>query len=807
LMTISFQDLKYAMRTLARSPGFTLVAVITLALGIGANTAIFSVVNGVLLTPLRYEEPDRLVRLFYRQHWHVTAPAFIDYRDMIEGFESVAAIYNYREWGQTLTGRGPPRRVTALPISAEFFDVYGVLPIIGRTFHRDEERVSSRVVVLSHRLWTALSGGDPSFLGQSVILDGQTWTVIGIMPETFLDLVGGDVDLWVPQELRAGTHDSPVTSTVWNQRDNHYLNVIARLGPGVSLEEAQAQLDALNANQAALNPDTDLRLEARVVPFYDEVIGSSNTMLYILLGAAALVLLIACVNVANLILSRNISRERELAIRTALGSGRPRLIRQLLTESLVIAVAGGTAGLILAYWGVKGLLTLSPDSIPRVDEVAFNAPLFSFALAVTLLTGIVFGLAPALQSANPNLDRSLRDSTRGSTVGMRTNRMRSVLVTSQVCLALILLVAAGLLMRSLVALQQVDLGIAPQHTMTLEVDLPDSRYPEPAQQIAFHHAFADRVTAIPGVETVGAISRLPVTGQYNSWGFGYMSSEGEVVQGGAEFRIIEGGYFAALNITLLAGRFFERSDGADAPPVTIINESTARRYFGDRDPVGQEILREGRRWRIIGVVQDVAQDHRGNVGSKVYLPHAQYVDRNWALTQVIATTTHREDLLDLVSLELAAIDPGLVLHNARWMRDVMASVIARDKFALVLMTMFAGVALCLASVGIYGVLAYSVNQRTREIGIRMALGADSRKVRWAVIRQGASVVAAGIVAGLAGALALSVLLESMLFGISVRDPFTFAVVPLALSASAGLAGYLPARRATRVNPVEALRQE
>jgi putative ABC transport system permease protein len=627
------------------------------------------------------------------------------------------------------------------------------------------------------------------------------------MPETFLDLAGGDVDLWVPQELRAGVHESPVTSTVWNRRGNHYLNVIARLRTGVSLEEAQAQLDALSANQAALYPDRNLRLEARLVPFYDEVIGSSNTMLYILMGAAGLVLLIACVNVANLLLARNVSRERELAIRTALGSGRSRLIRQLLTESLLVAITGGAIGLILAYWGVEGLLALSPDSIPRIHEIAFNVPLFSFALVVTLLTGVVFGLAPALQSANPNLDQSLRDSSRGSTGGIRSIRLRSALVTSQVSLALVLLIAAGLFMRSFLALQQVDLGMAPGPVMTFEVDLPDSRYPGAAQQIAFHQAFADRIGAIPGIETVGAISKLPVTGPYNSWGFEFMSSDGEVVEGGADFRIIEGGYFEALNITLLAGRFFERSDAADGPPVTIINEFTARRFFGDRDPVGQEILQSGRRWRIIGIVGDVAHDHQGNVRPKVYLPHAQYVDRNWALTQVIATATYRDDLLELVRQELAAIDPGLVFYNARWMRDVTASAIARDKFALVLMATFSGVALSLAAVGIYGVLAYSVTQRTREIGIRMALGADSRKVRSVVVRQGARVAVVGIVAGLLGAFALSRLLESMLFGVTARDPFTFAVVPLALALSVWLAGYIPARRATKVNPIEALRHE
>jgi putative ABC transport system permease protein len=798
-------DLRHAARQLLRNPGFAAVAVLTLALGIGANTAVFSVLHSVILSPLGYHEPGRLVRIYQSHETYGTAvrvsgPAFLDYREQLEGVESVTALANYSELGFTLTGAGSARRVTMLPVSSDFFDVYRVQPVIGRRFVRDEERGSARVAVLSHRLWQAISG-NAGILGQRLELDGDPYEVIGVMPADFVDVVGGDVDLWVPLELQ--------DQNARENRGNHYLSVVARLRPDVTLEQARSRLASLAASQAELYPNQHRDWSAEMVPLRDDLVGRSRTMLFVLLGASGLVLLIACVNVASLFLLRNVARERELAVRAAIGAGRFRLTRQLVTESFVVALIGGAAGLALAQWGVEALLPLSSDAVPRAREVSFDATLFVFALGVTLFTVVIFGLVPALQFVSPNLDRSLREDSRSGTDGARSRRLRDVLVTSQVALAILLLIGAGLLMRSLLSLQAVDLGINPREAMTFEVHLGGPRYADPAARIAFHREYQDRLGAYSGVRAVGAVSKLPVSDQYNDWTFTYLSASGEVMQHGgrANFRVIEGDYFGALDIDLLAGRWFGPNDHADAPQVAIVNQSLARRYYEGRDPLGQRID-DPSAWTIVGVVADVAHDGRGSVTSKVYLPHAQFGDdRNWALTQVVSTTMPRTDLLEIARQELRAIDPQLVIHNARSMRDVTGSAIAQERFAFLLLGVFAAVALSLAAVGIYGVMAYNVGRRTREFGIRLALGASTYAVKRSVFRQGSAIVGIGISGGLLGAFLLSRLLRSMLFGVGATDPLTFVLVPVTLASVALLAAYLPARRATRVDPVRVLRQE
>jgi predicted permease len=528
-----------------------------------------------------------------------------------------------------------------------------------------------------------------------------------------------------------------------------------------------------------------------------------------LLGAAGLVLLIACVNVASLFLARNITRERELALRSAIGAGRFRLVRQLLTESLTVAIVGGLAGLALAYWGVKTLLPLASEALPRADEVTFEATLFAFALVLALFTVVVFGLAPALRFSGPQLEGALRENPRTSTRGARGRRLRDVLVTSQVALAILLLVGAGLFMRSLLKLQHLDLGIRPSGVMTFEVHLGGPRYAEPAARIAFHRDLQGRLSAHPDIQAASAISKLPVSDVFNSWTFTYLAASGEVMQhgGGADFRIIEGDYFEALGIELLSGRDFESTDDSDAPAVAIINQSLARRYYEGRDPLGQYIAAD-RVWQIVGVVKDVAHDSRGSTTPKVYLPHGQFGDnRNWALTQVVATSIPRREFFEIARREMAAIDPQLVMHNQRSMRDVTGAAIARERFAFTLMGVFAGLALTLAVVGLYGVMAYTVGQRTQEFGVRLAIGATPGGIRWSVFRHGTAIVGAGVALGLVAALAVSRLLESMLYGVSATDPLTFVLVPLALMTTALLAGVIPARRATRVDPVEALRYE
>lgn len=799
------QDLRYAVRQLRKHPGFAAVAVLTLALGIGANTAVFSVLHSVLLSPLGYHEPGRLVRIYQTHETYgtsvwVSGPAYLDYREQLDGVESVTAMYNVSEMGFTLTRAGSARRVTMLPVSSDLFDVYRVQPVIGRRFVREEERASARVAVLSHRLWHAISG-DAGILGQRLELDGDPYEVIGVMPAGFVDVVGGDVDLWVPLELQ--------DQNARENRGNHYLSVVARLEPDVTLEQARSRLVSLAASQAELYPNQHGDWSAAMVPLRDDLVGGTRTMLFVLLGASGLVLLIACVNVASLFLSRNVARERELAVRTAIGAGRFRLTRQLVTESFLVALVGGAAGLALAYWGVEALLPLGSDAVPRAREVSFDATLFAFALGVTVLTVVIFGLAPALQFVSPDLHRSLREDSRTGTGGARSRRLRDALVMSQVALAILLLIGAGLLMRSLLSLRAVDLGIDPSDAMTFEIHLGGPRYADPAARIDSYRQYQDRLRAYSGVRAVGAVSKLPVSDQYNRWTFTYLSASGEVMRhaGDANFRIIEGDFFEALNIELLTGRRFGPSDRRDAPQVAIVNQSLARRYFEGRDPLGQRIA-AARVWTIVGVVADVAHDGRGSVTSKVYLPHSQFGDdRNWALTQIVATTIPRSDLLEIARQELRAVDPLLVIHNARSMREVTGSAIAQERFAFTLLGIFAALALSLAAVGIYGVMAYNVGRRTREFGIRLALGASPLAVRRSVLVQGSAIVGIGIAAGLLGAFLLSRLIRSMLFGVGATDPLTFVLVPLALAGVALIAGYLPARRATGVDPVQVLRQE
>ena len=807
------RDVRFALRSLRRSPGFAVVTVLTLALGIGATTAVFTVLNRVVLRPLPFDHPERLVRIYQgseetrRAVGYMTAPDFLDIRDRLSAVQAVSALYDYREHGVTLTGSDIPRRLTVLPVSAGFFEVYGVRPVLGRTFSQADEDVAARRVVISDRLWRELWSGAPNALGDRIEIDGVGWDVIGIMPERFRPTVGGDVDLWVPQDLRTAEFVSPLTSTNWNNRGNSYLSVIARLADGVSLSRAQSELTALMRGLAEEYPGTNQRRIARMVPMYDDVVGNSRTMLAVLMGAAALVMLIACVNVATVYLARNLGREREFALRAALGSGRARLVQSLLVECSLLALAGGVSGLVLAYWGMNALVALMPESVPRVSEIVPDPAMLAFAVGATLFTVFASGLTPVLTFTTPNLERSLRAAGRGSTGERRHGLMRNVLVTGQVTLAVMLLIGAGLLMRSFAKLQAVDLGIAPEHVTTFEVHLPDARYPRPASQVAFHEGLEQRLAPLTGITAVGSVSWLPLQGRYNSWSFGYLDADGAQVWGDADFRIVAGEYFRAMDIGLVAGRVFERTDVAESEPVALISEAAAAATFADRDPLGHEIRVDGAARRVVGVVRDIAYTSRGNIAPTVYLPYPQFVDRNWSLKYVVATTVGRADLPGVLRRELASLDANLVVHNVRTWNDLAAGAVASERFTLLLMMVFGAVGIVLAGVGVYGVLAYTVERRSREIGIRMALGADPGSVRWGVVRQGAVLTGIGTAVGLLGAVVLSRLLASMVFQVSVHDPVTFVGAPVALIVVALLAGYLPARRATRIDPMEAIRQE
>jgi putative ABC transport system permease protein len=801
-----FADLRFAIRQMIKSPGFVTVAVLTLTLGIGANAAIFSVLDAVVLSPLRFPEPERLVRIYeassdqpnrdFRDNYH-TVPDFLDLRRDAEGFEYLAAIYTYREDGRDLTDGQVPRRIQVLPTSADYFEVWGVLPQLGRSFTRDEEREDANVVILSHRLWTAHTGGDTGVLGTTIQLDGTSYTVVGVARHGFRDVVGGDVDAWVPLDLPEGEYS----------RQNHFLTLIGRVEQGVSVEQAQAHVSVVNARIVDEHEEVPDGQLMRVLSLHQDVVGSTDTMLRVLMGAAGLVLLIACVNVANLFLARSIGRRREIAIRSALGSGRLRLVKQFLTESLLVATLAGLTGLAVAHLGVRFLLSISPEAVARSQEVGLDGRLVLFAVGVTVLTALLFGLAPALRGSRVDLTADLREGSRSMAGGVRSTRIRTVLVATQVALALVLLIGAGLLIKSFSSLRSQDYGFDSSDLLTFEVHLPDARYEDPALRVEFHRRFHERLRAIPGVESVAAASWLPASGPYHDWGYRYEDGDGELQWEGAQMRIIEGDYFRTLGIPMLAGRAFNSGDGEDAPPVMIISETAAGIAFRGEDPIGREFYSADTLRAIVGVVPDVAYDARGSRKSKIYIPHTEFGDdRNWALIQVVKTKAGA-DILPQARRELDAIDPELVIYRARSMEQVVGRHMAGDRFALTLMGVFAGVALLLAAIGVYGILSYSVSQRTHEFGIRMALGATTGAVRRRVLVQGAVLAGVGLVAGLLGAYWLSQLLRGLVFGVSVTDPAIFAFVALCLAVVAMVAGYLPARRATRVTPMQALREE
>jgi putative ABC transport system permease protein len=799
-------DARHALRVLRSNPGFAAVAVVTLALGIGANTAVFSVLNSVILAPLPYDEPGSLVRLYTTSTRDPSKKQFlagydlIDVRDQVDAFSSVAIMYTYRETGLDLEPKGGvPQRIPVLPVNAEYFRTLRATPLLGRTFARDEERSDVRRVILSHQLWSTFAARDPGVIGRTMQLSGESYEVIGVMRPTFTDVVSGDVAAWVPQNMQHGG-----SNNVWN----HYLTAVGRLKPGVSLTRAQSQLTAVMTRLESENPESHEDRRMRIVPLHEDVVGSSVTAVYVLMGAAGLVLLIACLNVANLFLTRSVAQSRETAIRTALGALRTRLIAERLTEALVVAIAGGVLGSAVAYWGVKLLLAVSPQSLARAEEVGADPILLAFALGVTVLTGLLFGAAPAYRASRTDPSDALHDGARGNTGGRGSRQARNVLVATQVSVALVLLVGAGVLMRSFVARQRVDLGVDTRDVATFEVHLPVARYAEPERRVQFHTAFQDRLRAVTGVERVGATSWLPANGQYHVWGYQYVNAAGESDNVGAQARVIDGDFLETLRIPLLKGRVLATTDRLGTNPVALISRSVAEKAYGTREALGQRFRTSGDTFTVVGVVDDVATEATGSKLPTVYLSHDQYApDRQWALTYVVRTKGAPAGIIDAARRELLGLDPALVLHQPRSLETVLARHHARDRFTLLLMAAFAGVALTLAAVGIYGVLSYAVSQRTQEIGVRVALGAKPSAVRAIVMRQGLVVAGIGMALGLVGAWAMGGLLTTLAFGVTPRDPVVFVVVSVVIGAVVWVAAYVPARRATRVDPLRALRRE
>jgi putative ABC transport system permease protein len=794
-------DVRQTLRLVRNQPGFATVAILTLALGIGANTAVFTVLNSVILSPLPYDQPGELVRLYSAttnepgQEQFLTAPDVVGMRDEIDAFSSMAVSYTYREVGGDLgDGTGPPQRIRLMPVNADYFSTLGATPVLGRTFTRDEEVADLRRVVLSHGLWTSATNRDPDIIGRTTTINGESWEVIGVMRPTFRDVVTGDVAAWTPANLvLAGS----------NHRDNHYLTAVARLAPGISLAQAQARVDVLMRRLSEEFPNANSAPITRVVPLHEDVVGESTTTVYILMGAASLVLLIACLNVANLFIARSLTQSRETAIRTALGAARSRLVSQRLTESVLLSAVGGIAGSVVAYWGVRILLAVSPDSLARAEEIGVDATLLAFALVLTIVTGIVFGAWPAFRASRSDPRDALHDGARGTTISRAGRRARGVLVASQVALALVLLAGAGVLVRSLIARQQMNLGFDSSGVATFEVHLPPVRYGESAARVRFHDEYQERLRALPGVEAVGVTSWLPANGHYHQWGLKSELRGDEWIS--AQVRVIDGDFLDVMRIPLLSGRTFTPTDRVDTDRVALISRSLARRAFGVDDPVGQRVTL-GPPFTVVGVVDDVAYEAQGTQFETLYLSHDQFAsNRNWALTYTVRTRSAPDAVVTPARAALAEIDPGLVLHQPRAMDEVLSGHWARQRFTLLLMATFALVALTLAAVGVYGVLSYAVTQRTHEIGVRMALGARPAQVRLLVMGDGLLLAIVGMAVGLAAAFAVGDVLGALTFGVNPRDPLVFGTVTLVLAVVIVIAGYVPARRATRVDPLESLR--
>ena len=794
------QDLRYAARLMHKQPGFTAVAIVALALGIGANTAIFSAVNAVLLQPLPFPEPERLVLVRDVQLTEDTPasyPEYLDWRDQAQTFEDLAAAFNS---SYSLTGQGEPEQLSGVRVSANLLPMLGIKPVIGRNFEPEEEsRNGERVVILSHSLWQRRFGGDSGVLGQNITFGGQSFIVIGVLPPGVrgvlpsVDQPEQSRDVWMPLRLAAPP------------RGLHFMTVIGRLRPGLTLAQARIEVEEI-AERLRQNQSTDHGV--RLVPLAQFVVGNTRSTLLILLAAVGLVLLIACANVANLMLARAASRRKEIAVRLALGASRARLVRQMLTESVLLALVSGALGVVLALWGADSLAVLASSWLPRAEQIKLDSTVLLFTLAVSLLTAILFGLAPALRASSAQLSEVLKKG--GQRAGHGRDRLRGLLVVSEVALSLVLLIGAGLLIRSFVTLLNVDKGFDPRQLLALDISLPQSRYAEPPKQALFFQQLLERVAGLPDVDRVAAISDLPLgDGGTN----GDTRIEGKTFppdsQPIAEKLIVSADYFRVMRIPLRAGRYFAETDAPGNPQVALINESFARTYFPGEDPIGKRIDFgwETTGWQeIVGVVGDVKHYELEEAAlPATYVPQLQRP--SLSMTVVLRTTADPRSLSAAVRSQVFLLDKDQPISRVRVMEEVVSASVASRRLSMVLVAGFAVVALALAAVGLYGVMSYVVTQRTQEIGVRMALGARAGDVLGLVLRQGMSLVLLGVGLGLAAALALTRLMASLLYGISATDFPTFAVIALLLTTVALLACYLPARRATRVDPMVALRYE
>jgi Acidobacterial duplicated orphan permease len=797
-----WQDLRFGARMLRKRPGFTFVAVLTLALGIGANTLIFSVVDTVLLRPLPYEAADRLVWVWDSNpaigfpRFPSSGPNFKDWQQQSEAFDYMAAFCG---WSFNLTGRGEPERIQGAMASPGLFPMLGIKPVAGRAFLPEEERAGShRVALISYSLWQRRFGADPAIISNSITLNGESYTVVGILSDSFR--IPYQAEIWTPLAL----------DVLRSGRGSHFINVIARLKPGTKIEQVQAEMNAITTRLQQQYPDSNNGWGTELQPLQERVVADVKPTLWVLLGAVGFVLLIACANVANLLMARAASRQKEVAVRTALGAARARLFRQFLTESILLALIGGGLGLLLSVWGVRGLASLNLRDLPRAEEIAVDGRVLAFTLLVSLITGLAFGLLPALQGSKIDLNESLKEGARAVSPSLHHKGALGLMVVSEIALAMVLLVGAGLMIKSLLRLTEVKLGFDPENVLTMHIMLPQSRYPEGSQQAAFCHELLQRVGHLPGVQAAGTVSPLPLTGGESVDEFFVEGRPTPAPNQGfhTNLHLCSPDYFRTIRIPLLRGRSFDEYDLAESQSV-IINESFASRFWPDEDALGKRISFSGPQgpWsNIVGVVGDTRHQRlETEAGLEMYRPYSQLPIPYAAL--VVRSESDPSTIASSIKSEVLGLDGSLPVYSIRPMQQIISRSLAPKRLQMILLGGFAGVALILAAVGIYGVVSYSVSQRTHEIGIRMALGAQSRDVLKLVIGQGMRLAFVGVAVGLVAAFALTRLMQNLLFGVSATDAATFTAIALLLMAVALLACYVPARRATRVDQIVALRCE
>ena len=807
-------DLKYALRMLIKAPAFTVIAILTLALGIGANSAIFSVIDVLLLRPLPFKNPDEIVMIWGRYAndsgpVHGNVHSFLDYVDLRDQSQSIASMASYTRTAGAFSFAEDSKFLEGVAITPEIFDVLGVQPLLGRSFtQEDAKNEADRVVVLTYPIWRTAFGGNPNVIGQQINISAKSHTVIGVMPPGWkFPIEDEHIEYVLPLQY--------IGAQTLNNRGSHFLSVVGRLKSGVQIEKAEAELTAIAGRLSKQYPDSNMNfIGVAMSTLHADVVGDVRPALLVLLGAVALVLLIACANVANLLLARAASRSREIAIRSALGASRILVVRQLLCESFLLALLGGVGGLLLAWWGVDLLGSAGPQGLPHLGQIKVNVTVCVFTFLLSIGSTLLFGLIPALQVSRPNVNESLQQGAKGTTGGWHTNRLRAILVVSQVSLSLLLLAGAGLLIKSFFNLRATNPGFDPKRLMTVQVNLPRVRYPEADQQIRAHDAIMEKLAVIPGVESAGGVNPLPFGGNARSNSF-MVSGAAPLPRGnhpGGSYLIVKPDYFKAMRIPVLEGRAFMDTDTKDSPLVVIINEAFARKHFPDRNPIGQQVMidrgdSKAPPCEVVGVVGNSLHDSLTlQPGPEFYVPFSQDPGRSLDFVLRVAST-NLVGLNSEVKRAVHEVDKDLFVPTLEPMTTLLSSQLAQPRFNMMLLGVFAGVAMILAAIGIYGVIAYSVTQRTREIGIRMALGAQKAQMLRMVLRQSLILVLIGIGIGFLAALGVTRVMATLLYGVGVNDFSTYAVVVCLLGAAALLASYIPARRAMKVDPMVALRYE